>query len=63
MKDYTTASSFKCCGNEAWIHDGKELPPCPTCGKVWVGREYRHDGITYFDAVEKEAIKCDSSSD
>lgn len=46
-------ASFECCGNVGWIMEGTKLPPCPTCGKVWIGRETRDKrGVTVIHAEE-----------
>ena len=49
------SSEFTCkCGmQKGWIAAGKRLPPCPECGREYVGFEEQDDlGLTHIKARE-----------
>lgn len=46
-------TKITCCEYIGWISKGKQLPPCPKCGKIWTGKEKVDErGVTIIYAEE-----------
>jgi hypothetical protein len=51
------SSEFSCkCGQKGWITEGKETPPCPECGRTYIG--YYDSKV--FTIAGKEVKKVNS---